>query len=269
MQLVMLLLVQGLFFVGLILERVFPARPLPRVKWWVPKSIAFLVVLPLFGILPAMLAPLVAPYAPIHLEQLPMPVEVLIWFLIGELVGYWTHRAVHKVPVLWRSIHQLHHSAERMDMAGSVMFHPNEVMLGGVFAAVFTGLLGPSVEAAAIVGMVSSFGAFFQHLNVRTPVWLGYIVQRPESHSVHHERGLHEYNYGTFPLSDLLFGTFRNPAKFSELAGFWDGASSKLGAMLLCRDVGTPPRATAAETSGARLLGQTGATGADVRTQLA
>ena len=36
--------------------------------------------------------------------------------------------------------------------------------------------------------------------NVRTPQWLGYLVQRPESHSVHHQRGVHAYNYSDLPL---------------------------------------------------------------------
>jgi sterol desaturase/sphingolipid hydroxylase (fatty acid hydroxylase superfamily) len=84
-------------------------------------------------------------------------------------------------------------------------------------------------------------GYFFgnvPHLNVRTPQWVGWFIQRPEAHAVHHGRGIHAYNYGNFPLWDILFGTFRNPTKFHEPAGFWDGASAKVGAMLIGRDVG-------------------------------
>jgi hypothetical protein len=73
---------------------------------------------------------------------------------------------------------------------------------------------------------------------VHTPQWLGWIIQRPEAHAVHHARGVHAYNYGNFMLWDILFGTFRNPAGFSGPAGFWDGASSKVGAMLIGRDIG-------------------------------
>jgi hypothetical protein len=85
----------------------------------------------------------------------------------------------------------------------------------------------------------------FPHLNVRTPQWLGYFIQRPEAHAVHHTRGVHAYNYGSFPLWDIVLGTFRNPARFpTEAAGFWDGSSRPLGAMLLGRDVSTPPAVT-------------------------
>ncbi|MBA4265854.1 MAG: fatty acid hydroxylase, partial [Comamonadaceae bacterium] len=39
--------------------------------------------------------------------------------LVADLVQYWTHRAYHEVPVLWR-LHAVHHSAKHMDwMAGS------------------------------------------------------------------------------------------------------------------------------------------------------
>ena len=41
----------------------------------------------------------------------------------------------------------------------------------------------------------------------------------------------------------MLFGTFRNPRRWEGQAGFWDGASSKMGSMLIGRDVGEPTAA--------------------------
>ena len=39
--------------------------------------------------------------------------------LVADLVQYWTHRAYHEIPFLWR-FHAVHHSAKHMDwMAGS------------------------------------------------------------------------------------------------------------------------------------------------------
>jgi hypothetical protein len=116
--------------------------------------------------------------------------------------------------------------------------------------------MGVSADAAALAGYLSFLAAVIQHLNVRTPQWLGWIIQRPEAHAVHHGRGVHAYNYGNFMLWDLLFGTFRNPKDFSEEQGFWPGASSKVGAMLLGHDLADPapsmyhgatPEAAAAE----------------------
>jgi hypothetical protein len=92
-----------------------------------------------------------------------------------------------------------------------------------------------------IVGVAATFLAMFQHANIRTPRWIGYIVVRPESHAAHHQRGVHAFNYCDLPAIDMLFGTFRNPPAFEGQAGFWDGASARLGAMLAGRDVSEPP----------------------------
>jgi sterol desaturase/sphingolipid hydroxylase (fatty acid hydroxylase superfamily) len=144
---------------------------------------------------------------------------------------------VHNVPFLWRWSHQLHHSAERLDVAGSAYFHPlDNLFLGGLNTLALLSL-GLSPAAAGFAGYLGFFVSTFQHLNMRTPQWLGWIIQRPEAHAVHHSRGVHAYNYGNFMLWDMLFGTFRNPVGFSGPAGFWDGASSKVGAMLMGRDV--------------------------------
>ncbi len=48
------------------------------------------------------------------------------------------------------------------------------------------------------------FLAAFQHTNIRTPQWLGYIVQWAESHSVHHARGIHHYNHSDLPLFHIF-----------------------------------------------------------------
>ena len=54
---------------------------------------------------------------------------------------------------------------------------------------------------------------------------------------------LHAYNYADLPLWDMVFGTFKNPERFEAEAGFYEGASRRVGAMLLGRDVIRPPAA--------------------------
>jgi sterol desaturase/sphingolipid hydroxylase (fatty acid hydroxylase superfamily) len=81
----------------------------------------------------------------------------------------------------------------------------------------------------------------FQHANIKTPQWLGYFIQRPEMHNVHHARGIHRYNYADLPLWDIVFGTFLNPKTVTDLpTGFYTGASARIGAMLIGRDVSKP-----------------------------
>src|SRR5207244_8247915 len=89
-------------------------------------------------------------------------------------------------------------------------------------------------------GVCTFLMSIVQHLNVKTAHFIGFLVQRPEGHSVHHQRGLHAYNYGNLAIWDQVFGTFRNPKNFSELAGFYEGASARIADMLAARDVGAP-----------------------------
>lgn len=232
------LIIIGLFAVMLVVERVRPARPLPRTKWWLGRGIVFFILFMAAGaVVPMLLAPILAPYALLDGSRLGVAGGALLAVVVLEIVSYWMHRTNHRFHFLWRWVHQMHHSAERIDVAGSVLFHPNELIVSAALSTTAIVVLGVSGESAAIAGLTIAFAAFFQHLNLRTPVWLGYIIQRPEGHSVHHQRGVHAYNYGNFAFSDMLFGTFRNPASFSQTAGFWDGASSRVGSMLVGRDV--------------------------------
>jgi sterol desaturase/sphingolipid hydroxylase (fatty acid hydroxylase superfamily) len=90
----------------------------------------------------------------------------------------------------------------------------------------------------------------FQHANFSTPHWLGYLIQRPESHHIHHEQGVHRYNYADLPMLDMLFGTFRNPRQLAESeCGFYNGASSRIPEMLIGRDVSRPAKSRAPEIS--------------------
>jgi sterol desaturase/sphingolipid hydroxylase (fatty acid hydroxylase superfamily) len=127
-----------------------------------------------------------------------------------------------------------------MDLAGMSYSHPFDTFLVFGVTGLAAGLLGLSPEAGALAGFLGYATAVVQHSNIRTPTWLGYLIMRPEQHGLHHGRGIHAYNYGNFSLWDMLFGTYRNPSAFPEQYGFWDGASARMGKLLLGRDVTQP-----------------------------
>ena len=106
-------------------------------------------------------------------------------------------------------------------------------LLNAVVAYVVLGV-GPAAAALALL-YVTAFN-LVAHADLRTPWWLGFLVQRPEMHRVHHERGAHANNYG-LPLWDLLFGTWRNPEVAPAQCGFGDDTERLIGQMLLLRDV--------------------------------
>ncbi|KAA0214891.1 fatty acid hydroxylase family protein [bacterium] len=158
--------------------------------------------------------------------------------VVYEFFHYWFHRGVHRFSFTWRWFHQMHHAPERFDAYSAFYQSPlDAVAFTSIGIVVAFPLLGLSPEAGALLNAFLMFNAMFQHANIKTPRWLGYIIQRPESHSVHHARGVHMFNYCDLPMWDMLFGTFRNPPNFAREVGLYDGASARIGAMLVGRDL--------------------------------
>ena len=89
-------------------------------------------------------------------------------------------------------------------------------LMGSLTLALLVGLPPQSIT---VVLLTINFLAFFQHANITTPHWLGYIIQRPESHSIHHGKGIHQYNYADLPFIDMIFGTFKNPRTYQKETG--------------------------------------------------
>ena len=174
--------------------------------------------------------------------------------LVYEFFHYWYHRTAHDKNWLWLAGHQMHHSAESLDAFGAYYLHPlDAAMFTSIGSLVFFPLLGVTTEAGVIGTLFLTFNAMFQHANIKTPQWLGYFIQRPEMHTVHHARGIHRYNYADLPLWDMMFGTFLNPKTVSKLAtGFYTGASARIGAMLIGRDVSKPADEEDGELTGSR-----------------
>jgi sterol desaturase/sphingolipid hydroxylase (fatty acid hydroxylase superfamily) len=238
MALVLSVLTPLSFFVWMIAEAIRPARPLPKVRFWRAKGIAFFFVAgAIIANAPGLWADFAMANAIGDLSALGTFGGAFVYLIAVSFFGYWYHRGRHKLLPLWR-MHQLHHSAERLDVAGTFYHHPADaVVIAAIGSFTSMWLLGITADAAALGGFVGFQLEVLTHANVRTPRWLGYVVQRPEQHSVHHARGVHAFNYG---LPMLMFGTFRNPERAEAKSGFWDGASRRLFPMLVGMDVTTP-----------------------------
>jgi len=220
-------------------EALAPARPLPLIKGWRLRGlIAFIAYFFVSSYLPMVWNDQLARFQLVDLSSLGTWVGAAVGLLVYELGVYLWHRAMHASDWLWLRFHQMHHSAERLDTFGAFWFSPLD-MIGwtALFSLCLTVVVGLAPEATTVVLLATTFLSTFQHANLRTPRWLGYLIQRPESHSRHHERGIHAGNYSDLPVFDLLFRTFHNPRDFAPQAGFADGASSRVVDLLLARDV--------------------------------
>lgn len=238
------LAVIALYAALILWEGLAPARALPRVRGWKLRGLlSFAMFFYLSSCLPILWSEQLAQYRLFDLTGLGTWAGALAGLLVYEAGVYGWHRAMHGSDLLWRVFHQMHHSAERLDTYGAFWFSPLDMVGWTVLSSLcLTLVVGISPEAATVVLLATTFLSVFQHANLRTPRALGYFVQRPESHSRHHERGIHAGNYSDLPIFDLIFGTFRNPETFAASTGFHDGASARLADMLCFRDVSRPNR---------------------------
>lgn len=225
-----------------LLERRRPARAFAPVANWAASGIGFFVLTATVGSVVSMLwkASPLSQHSLLHLQQwgfasLPIALAVL------TLAHYWWHRAEHHFDSLWVRTHQLHHSVLRVDIAGAFFVHPAEVAAKMTLSfLVLVAVLGVAPEVAVVVTTALAMLSIFEHWNVRTPRWLGYLIQRPEMHCLHHEFQVHRRNYG-LPVWDLLFGTFENPTTVDVKVGYEPAASRRIADMLRWRDVNAKP----------------------------
>ena len=162
----------------------------------------------------------------------------LAGYVAITFVYYWWHRIRHRSDVLWRWFHQFHHSPERIEIVTSFYKHPLEMAVNGLLSSIIVfPLLGLAPAVAGTALLLTGLAELFYHWNVATPYWLGFFIQRPESHCVHHERGRHHYNYSDLPLWDMLFGTFKNPRQSRFECGFGEDRELRIPDLLKARDV--------------------------------
>jgi sterol desaturase/sphingolipid hydroxylase (fatty acid hydroxylase superfamily) len=237
------LVVLAMYAVLMLWEALFPARPPPKIAGWKTRAMAsFAVYFYLASYLPLIWDPLLVNYQLFDLSGLGVVGGAVVALFLYEGLLYFWHRAMHSNVALWRVFHKMHHSAERVDTYGAFYFSVAD-MVGFTFlgSLALTLIIGVQPQAITVFLLGTTFLAIFQHANIRTPRWLGYFIQRPEQHGVHHARKVHFRNFSDFPVFDLLFGTFENPKGYDHEAGFYDGASARIVDMLLFRDVSKLP----------------------------
>ena len=233
----------GIAGLMLLVERLWPAQSLPRVRAWYWR-VALVNAIQLGIVLVAGVAwdRWFAQASLFHLRDHAGPVaQGVIAYLVSTFVYYWWHRVRHDSQLFWRLCHQLHHSPRRIEILTAFYKHPVEITLNSILsAAIVYLLLGCDVAAGAVYTFLTAVAEYFYHWNVSTPRWLGYLVQRPESHRVHHQHAHHTDNYADLPVWDMLFGTFRNPHRFTAACGYDDWQEDRFEDMLAFRDVNRP-----------------------------
>jgi sterol desaturase/sphingolipid hydroxylase (fatty acid hydroxylase superfamily) len=145
--------------------------------------------------------------------QLPLWQQALIAFILSDILIYWGHRLFHK-SALWKW-HAIHHSSEVLDWLSTHRFHPVNVWFTFVLAEVIMLGLGFSPYSLAAMAGINIIYSAMVHANLNWTFGpFRYVFASPVFHRWHHtaqEEGLDKNFAPTFPIIDVVFGTFYMP----------------------------------------------------------
>jgi sterol desaturase/sphingolipid hydroxylase (fatty acid hydroxylase superfamily) len=171
------------------------------------------------------------------LAQLPLWSQAAIFLVGSDVMMYWIHRVFHR-PAMWK-YHAVHHSSVELDWISAARFHPVNIMLGSVATDVVLLLAGISPNVLVFLGPFTVAHSAFVHANLKWTLGpLRYVLAGPVFHRWHHtmaDQGGEKNFASTFPVLDLLFGTFYLPkSTLPETYGVADQSiPSGFGAQML------------------------------------
>jgi sterol desaturase/sphingolipid hydroxylase (fatty acid hydroxylase superfamily) len=212
------LLGSTLIFVGL--EKLFPlyrGQPIFRKEWQtdlvhfaVNHFIIGLALLTVNFLIHKIFGWIAIPALQELVQAIPFVFQLILCIFVADLAQYWTHRAYHEVPFLWR-FHAVHHSTKTMDWLAGSRMHILELIATRVLVLGSLYVLGFEKTVMDAYIIVVGFQAVFNHANVHLN-WgpLKYVIVTPDFHHWHHSSDeiAIDKNYAAhFSLLDHVFGT--------------------------------------------------------------
>jgi sterol desaturase/sphingolipid hydroxylase (fatty acid hydroxylase superfamily) len=143
-----------------------------------------------------------------------LPVSILLYLALHDAWFYWTHRAMHHWPWLFRNAHAVHHESRPPTAWAAMAFHPWEALSAAWLIPALTFLIPIHVGALGLVLAVMTLMGVTNHMGweLFPRRWVegrfGRHIISASHHHVHHER--YRSNYGLyFRFWDRLCGTDR------------------------------------------------------------
>jgi sterol desaturase/sphingolipid hydroxylase (fatty acid hydroxylase superfamily) len=153
-------------------------------------------------------------YAFLNYINLPYFIIVILSVVLLDLVIYFQHWIVHRVPIFWR-FHKIHHIDQELDTSSGIRFHPVEIAFSMFIKCIIVWIIGIPFEAVLVFEIILNATSLFNHANLYIPIKIDKLLRlfivTPDMHRIHHSQIERETNsnYG-FNLScwDKLFGTY-------------------------------------------------------------
>jgi sterol desaturase/sphingolipid hydroxylase (fatty acid hydroxylase superfamily) len=146
-------------------------------------------------------------------RSLPLVVQAALVLVICDIIQYWAHRLFHG-RALW-PFHAVHHGAQDIDWTTGYRFHPVNYVIYSSGVAALVGVLGFSPGAFLIIAPFNLVVSGLVHANLNWTFGpFRYVLASPVFHRWHHVRdpNVRNRNFApTFPILDVIFGTFYMP----------------------------------------------------------
>ena len=145
--------------------------------------------------------------------RLPLWAQAVVIIVAMDFIQYWLHRLFHG-RALW-PFHAVHHSVEDLDWTATYRIHPVNFLIYSAGALAVVRLAGFTPAAFLVIGPFNLVAGALAHANLDWTFGpFRYVIASPVYHRWHHVRdpAVHNRNFApTFPVWDLMFGTFYMP----------------------------------------------------------
>lgn len=137
--------------------------------------------------------------------------QFIAGFFIIDFMGYWTHRLLHRAPLLWE-FHKIHHSATELNILLTFRFHPLENVVWHLQAMLLFLCFGASTVTFAVFDITYMVLGQMQHARLKWDFGaLGKVIISPTFHRLHHSTDPADFNRNLGPrltIWDRIFGTY-------------------------------------------------------------
>ncbi len=131
-----------------------------------------------------------------------LPVSLALYLLIHDAWFYWTHRAMHHWPWLFRTAHAVHHQSRPPTAWAAMAFHPWEALSAAWLIPALTFVIPIHVAVLGLMLAIMTFFGVTNHMGWEifprrlVQGWLGRHLITASHHDVHHVH--YRSNYGLY-----------------------------------------------------------------------
>jgi len=228
MQSLKVLLLTAAIFIPL--ERILPIRSKQKIlrRDWLNDLVYWVINSQIIGLALAITTSavigvgwLVPPLVRAAVAAQPYWLQFIEAVFLSDIGFYFTHRAFHSIPWLWK-LHAIHHSIEELDWLAGARVHPIDQIVTKGVSLVPVFVLGFSDPVVVAYTMLYFWQSVLVHSNVQISFGpLKWILASPEFHHWHHSKDhkARDRNFAAqLPFLDVLFGTAYMPFGYRPTA---------------------------------------------------